>query len=145
MQIQYVKSSTLGRDKPFQWRIGENSDIEIKRDFKNKPGVNLPFAHQELDKLNSYIPKDKWIPLANSVSKLGDGTEKDGVGSFIYKNIKPNETFAQAASQISAIFVLAGVWDYNGRKKDMEFKKKSDDWIGLVNEYYKHLQNRTRG
>jgi hypothetical protein len=79
--------------------------------------------------------------LANSVEKLGIGTErKDGIGYFFYNGLKWDTTHSQLASQLASIFLSAGVWESNGRKRNIKFRFLDiQNWCELVREHYYDL------
>lgn len=68
------------------------------------------------------------MPLANSVSKVKDGIEKDGIGTYIYNNIKQDPSLVQTSSQLVAILYNANVLYYNDKKNGMEFWINKIDW-----------------
>jgi hypothetical protein len=37
---------------------------------------------------------------------------------------------------LGVIFSLSGVWEYNGKKKGIEFRQLSKEWRNLVGGYY---------
>lgn len=134
----YCLAFTLGgKHKRFWWKINKDYSLEIIRKFNSGNGkITLEtFTEKEIKNIQQFINGSK-IPLANNVQKIKDGTEKEGLGKFLYENLNKNTTQAQLASHISTIFYNSGTWDYNGKKKDMLFWKKSEDWKNLLNSYY---------
>jgi hypothetical protein len=69
----------------------------------------------------------EWKALANNAAKLYTGTEKDGIGKFLYK-LRPEVSYAQLSSQLGAIFYQAGVWEWNEERRGMEFLLLSENW-----------------
>ena len=57
----------------------------------------------------------EWWPLANNVEKLANGTEKHGLGRFLYEQLGRDTAGAQLAGQLGVILTSAGVWDYHGK------------------------------
>jgi len=134
----YCLGYTLGgKHKIFWWRLKENYSLEIIRKFNADTGkINSSiFTEKEIDKIQEFINGNK-IPLANNVQKLQNGTEKEGLGKFLYENLDKNTTEAQLASHISAIFYYSGIWDYNEKKKGMLFWRKTMSWKSLLNSYF---------
>ncbi|TKT94154.1 hypothetical protein [Dyadobacter frigoris] len=135
---------TLGSQaKPFLSKINESLNLHIRRQFKNKPNdVISKFSSEDLNAIQSYMKDQNWIPLANSISKMKNGSEIPGLGSFVYNNIRGNTTFAQSTSQLAAIFVTAGIWEFDIKRvgskgnKRMVFKFRDIDWKEALIDYY---------
>ncbi|RLA73625.1 MAG: hypothetical protein DRG30_06035 [Epsilonproteobacteria bacterium] len=133
----YCLAFTLGgKHKRFWWKIDENCSITIIRKFNSGSGkITLDiFTEKEIENIQQFINGNK-IPLANNVEKIKDGTEKEGLGRFLYEQLNKNTTQAQLASHISAIFYYAGIWDYNRQVRNMLFWNKSKDWKNLIKAY----------
>lgn len=126
MGTNWIKNNTLSAEKPFLW-FYDGERIIIKRKFKNNPEFINIFSNDEIEKLILYIKQNSRVALANSVTKVQDGTEKDGIGKFIYNNINKDSSKQQAASQLVTIFYNADILLYNNKKKNMEF------WINNIN------------
>lgn len=126
--MKCIKCTTLGaKNKEFEWTYSTSDGITIFRDFKN--GSNkVVFTNDDIEKMLKYIEFKKEVELANSVTKLLYGTEKDGIGKFIYENIDKNTTTAQAASQLVAIFYKAGILGYNQKPRGMKFWLECNEW-----------------
>ncbi len=134
---KWLLGHTLAKDKPFYWKIDDAGNIYIKRKFKHaKDYLEQKLSNQELNKLDEFMSDREWKSLANSVSKLGTGTEKSGVGWFLYHQLGMDGTAAQLSSQLGTIFTNSGAWLYNGKKKNIEFKKNTENWFQKVNDYY---------
>lgn len=78
----------------------------------------------------------EWKALANGAAKLYMGTEKDGIGKFLYK-LRPEVSYAQLSSQLAAIFYQSGVWEWNEQKRGMEFLLLSENWQEKTIKYYR--------
>lgn len=78
----------------------------------------------------------EWKTLANDAAKLCMGTEKDGIGKFLYK-LRPEVSYAQLSSQLGAIFYQAGVWEWNEQKRGMKFLLLSENWQEKTTVYYR--------
>lgn len=132
-----MQNNTLGaKEKPFLW-FYDGEKISVKRKIKNNIELKNDFFNNELDILMSYIKKNGRVSLANNVTKIQDGTEKDGIGNFIYTNISNNMSKAQAASQLVSIFYNTKVLCFNGRKTNMEFWIDNINWRERVLSYIK--------
>ena len=77
----------------------------------------------------------EWKYLANNASKLYNGTEKEGIGKFLYK-LRPEVSYAQLSSQLGAIFYHSKVWKWNEQKRGMKFLLLSQDWQQKTMQYY---------
>ncbi|RCW24158.1 hypothetical protein [Marinilabilia salmonicolor] len=122
-------SNTLGpKAKSFKWRITPSQDLVISRVFKGDNLKKTTLAKNEVDRIERFVRiKGDWVDLANNVEKLGNGTEKEGIGSFIYKQLGRNTVEAQLSSHIGAIFVNAGIWEYR-KQRGLQFKSKGESW-----------------
>ncbi len=90
----------------------------------------------DLGHIHSYVSKNNWTHLANSVSKIPNGIEKEGIGKFMYEKLGLSVSDAQLASHISALFCQAGIWESNGVVKGMMFRKMQDDWQTALIDLY---------
>ena len=77
----------------------------------------------------------EWKDLANDASKLYMGTEKDGIGKFLYR-LRPEVPYAQLSSHLGAIFYHSEVWKWNGQKRGMKFLLLSENWQEKIMQYY---------
>ncbi|WP_159468318.1 hypothetical protein [Dyadobacter sp. 3J3] len=132
-----------GKKKPFSSKIDENINLIIQRRFKGtKPDNISKYSFEELEAIQLFMKNQNWVPLANSVSNMQNGSEILGLGSFVFNNIRANQVFAQSTSQLAAIFVVAGIWDLdkmqiNGKgKRRMVFKYKDINWKEALIAYY---------
>jgi hypothetical protein len=134
----WLYEKTLGgKAKEFWWKIDEEYNILIKRRFAHqKEPLTQKVTSEEINKLDEYLSDGEWKALSNNVEKLRLGIEKPGIGKFLYDNLKMNETEAQLSSHLGTIFSNSGAWLYNGKEKNMEFKKNTEDWKRLIKEYY---------
>lgn len=115
------------KQKEFKWRYSKSDGIVITRTFKS--GTNkTEFSNEDIDKIINFIKEKGIVPLANNVEKLANGTEKEGIGSFIYQNISSDMANAQAASQLVSILYNVGVLGYNGAARGMEFWALEENW-----------------
>ena len=146
MGHSWADEDTLGgKAKTFQWKIDEDCTVSIKRVFHLESGTKeniKTVSSDELEKINAFVSSENWCHLANNVDKLRHGTEKEGIGKFLYDELGWNETDCQLASHLGPIFFMSGVWDYNGRKRGIMFKRMSMDWCRLIKRYYKRSVSR---
>ena len=132
--MNYITFRTLGaKGKLFKWMFDPKIGLKIYRQFSNGERVDT-FSINEIEQIIQFTLSNGNVPLANSVDKMHKGTEKIGLGSFIYKHFDKDITKAQAASQLAAILVKTGIFDFNGVTRNMEFWIKNKDWqLLLVN------------
>lgn len=83
MTDKLMNGYTLARGKPFSWSY-DGEEIFISKKDKNMVEHTFIFTNTEIDGLIAYIKEKDVVPLANSVSKVPDGTEKDGIGKYIF-------------------------------------------------------------
>lgn len=133
----FVDETTLGVGKAFIWRLLDDGGIEIARPF-GRMGIAAPSTYEkaDLDRLQALVASYSWTALANNVEKLYHGTEKAGLGSFLLA-LGKSQTDAQGASQLAAIFVKSGAWEWNGKRKGMEFHANGGDWKDAIQSYYR--------
>lgn len=136
----WLSETTLGgKSKIFWWKIDEESNIHIKRifDFKNekKELIKIATAY-ELNQLDDYMKDGSWKYIANNVENLALGTEKPGIGIFLYDNLNWSGTEAQLSGHLGVIFYKSGTWDYNGKKRGIQHKRISDNWNESIKNYY---------
>ncbi len=91
------------------------------------------------------VQRNDWVCLANNVQKLAAGTEIDGLGSFLYKELTGwgNTADAQLASHIAALFVHSEVFELQSpRQTKLRFRLKypkmsTDEMVELLCAAYK--------
>jgi hypothetical protein len=134
----WILGTTLGaKEKHFEWRVDDNCFLSIRRRFELKTGSRIEektISPNEIGQINNLVSQG-WCCLANNVKKLRAGTEKDGIGSFLYNTLGWNETDSQLASQLAALFTKAGVWHYDSKKINMQFKAIQSDWCKCLQDY----------
>ncbi len=141
----YVIDTTLGHGGLFNWLIEATGSIEIRRRFVGgQVTVNI-YSKDELEQLNAFVAEREWAALANDVEKLHHGTEKEGLGQFLKEVLGMSVAAAQGASQLAAIFVKAGVWEDNGRKRGMAFRCAKTDWQVSLKAYYEQSKRSQAG
>ncbi len=141
----YVIDTTLGHGGLFNWLIDAAGSIEIRRRFVGgQVTVNI-YSKDELEQLNAFVAEREWAALANDVEKLHHGTEKEGLGQFLKEVLGMSVAAAQGASQLAAIFVKAGVWEDNGRKRGMAFRCVESAWQVGLEAYYAQRKSTQAG
>jgi len=88
MSASWSRSHTLGiKQKTFSWRIDGRGNIFIKRKFRRGrfPRIDK-ISCSHLEKLYRFMEDLEWKDLANDAAKMYMGTEKDGIGKFIYSS-----------------------------------------------------------
>jgi hypothetical protein len=116
-----VLSRTHGGEKAkeFRW-IVEGRAVVIK----NEEGRVHRFEISEISQVLGHLHRDfgrGWFPLANSVSKMPAGTEKAGLGSFIYR-MSGDVTHAQGASYLGVVLEEAGILEWNQKSTGIEWR-----------------------
>ncbi len=123
----FEKGFTLGKSNPFYWEYNQDTGIKIIRQFKNNEREDI-FTNEDISKIIDYVKKRGKVRLSNNVEKIKNGTEIEGLGKFVFNEIKKNTSYAQSMSQFVAIMVKLGIFEYNGAKKLLEFWLVNEDW-----------------
>ncbi|GAB3709822.1 hypothetical protein GCM10027592_46350 [Spirosoma flavus] len=140
---EWCQDNTLGgKSKEFLWKLEPDHSLSIQRDFKGDNFKKISFDN--LQAIQDFVQQNGWTVLANSVSKLPDKKEKEGLGKFLYENLKWSNTNAQLASQLAALFVNAGIWASNGRRRGIQVKNQSNSWYTELEAYYKNVMSRSK-
>jgi hypothetical protein len=142
MSAVWSRSYTLGiKQKAFSWRIDSHGNIFIKRKFRRNrfPRIDK-ISSSHLEKLCRFMQDLEWKDLANGASKMYMGTEKNGIGKFLYR-LRPEVPYAQLSSQLGAIFYRSEVWEWNEQKRGMKFLLLSRDWQEKTMQYYMNSLN----
>lgn len=130
--MEWRKEITLGaKQKEFMWSYNQKEGITIKRIFKTEE-IETNFNNEDLKKIINYIRREGGVELANNIKKLSDGTEKNGLGTYIYKEVSNNLKDALAASQLVAVLKAVKVLDYNGVKRGMKFYLVEEGWQRIL-------------
>jgi hypothetical protein len=141
----YVVDSTLGHGGLFNWLIEVTGTVAIRRRFADGQVYVNRYSKADLDLLHAFVSAREWTSLASDVQKLHQGTEKEGLGQFLKETLGMSIASAQGASQLAAIFVKAGVWEDNGRKRGMAFRSNDADWQPGLESYCSELLQRQIG
>ncbi len=134
-----IQAHTLGKGNVFWWAIDPEGNITIERKFKNESTESTIIRNIEVNKIFEYV-EEEWVSLANNVEKLRKGTEKEGIGKFMYEVLRWNETDCQLSGHLGAIFTKTGVWDHNGMKRGIMFRRKLPYWKESLLDFIKPTQ-----
>ncbi len=134
----WVYSTTLGsREKKFHWKIDDEVNLHILRQFKlAKYDTNDRLSTEQIGQIADFVSRNGEVRLSNNVVKLGKGTEKEGLGRFMFETFDLTPTKAQASSQLAALFVDAGIWKWNEKKRGMAFQTNTIHWKDTLRAYY---------
>ena len=138
MATLWSVSHTLGtKEKVFSWWIDSRGNIFIKRKFRNDlfPRIDK-ISCSNLDKLQGFMQDREWKDLANNAEKLYTGTEKEGIGKFLYR-LRAEVPYAHLSSQLAAIFYHSEVWEWNEQKIGMKFQLLPGNWQERTMRYYR--------
>lgn len=95
----------------FDWQLSATLEI-----FKTSEPTYRNYTRADLIQacrwLFNLFGRD-WFPLADDVKKLGNGTEKNGLGVALY-TIYPNTAYGQGASYVGVILEELGLLEWNG-------------------------------
>lgn len=130
------KLNTMGgKEKPFKW-IYENRTLKINKESAGKI-VTVEYSYYEVLSVLIYLDKFGPLPLANSVSKLYNGVEKQGIGTFVYNNSEQDMVKAQSVSQLMPVLHELGLVEHNNKKRGILFNICNQAYIYNLNEYIK--------
>jgi hypothetical protein len=117
-----AKMSTThgGKAKRFVWSYRD--DLLV---IKTNEGKTHQYTLQEIIAILSVLRtkfEHGWFPLANNVQKMFELEERPGLGSTIY-SLRPGDTYhAQGASYLGVVLEEAGILEWNGRMKGIEWR-----------------------
>ena len=100
--------------KTFSFEVSLDA-LESRNDANRMDRFTLVETEALLRKLFGDF-RQGWFPLANNVTKMHAGDEKDGLGKFIY-DATGKVTHAQAASYLGPILEALGVTEWNGKRR----------------------------
>lgn len=109
-----------GRARKFEWSL-RDSAVHIQ----SESGVEHRFTVNEILQIIRDLDavfRGEWIPLANNVEKLYDGTENLGLGTAIYRLRPGDTTHAQGASYLGVVLEEIGVFRWNNEKKGIAWR-----------------------
>jgi hypothetical protein len=109
-----------GRARSFEWSL-EGGTVQIKSESGMSHAYSLEEILAVLRLLDAHF-RGNWFPLANNVEKLYHGEERYGLGGAIHQQ-KPGDTLhAQGASYLGVALERAGVFEWNGKKREIEWR-----------------------
>lgn len=129
-QIEWRKATTRGgKAKDFKWRCDETKDaLVVTRKLQNRE-EEYSFAelfrviHQLYDRFGY-----DWFPLANSLTKLQDGTERQGLGMSLFESYSgvpsARVSHAQGASQIGVVLEALRIVEWNRESRGIQWRLK---------------------
>jgi predicted metal-dependent hydrolase len=149
--MEEVIFKTLGKGNPFFVQVDSSkNEVNVRREFDNGQVHGKTISLKDLEAINDYVKSaGDWVCLANNVQRLHEGTEGEGLGSFLYTKLPGwnNTADAQLASQIAALFVHSGVFEQQKpRQGRLRFRNKypamhAKQVFGmLLMEYARRLQ-----
>ena len=109
-----------GKSRTFQWRF-VNDLLTIENEFGRIHEYQLAEIYNILQWLQCEF-HNEWFPLANNVEKLGNGTEKKGLGAAIYRQKPGDVTHAQGSSYLGVVLEWAQLLEWNGAKKGIQWR-----------------------
>lgn len=113
-----------GRAKHFTWSCQQGRLV-----IKNEDGKVHSYSVAEIGGILDTLLAEfgsQWIPLANNVQKLHEGTEIPGLGSTICR-LHPGDIFhAQGASYLGVVLEEAGLLEWNGKALGIKWRIVAD-------------------
>lgn len=117
-----------GKSVPFKWHINDEK-ITIQSDK-----MHHEYTHTEILTALGWLQrrfKTSPFPLGNSVSKVGNETEKDGLGKALY-SVKKDTTFAQRASYLGVVLEQMGIFEFVSHPITWQFAKKDQGTLDAI-------------
>ncbi len=122
------KTNEIGTvNKGFLWEY-KKEELIIQKSLKAS-NARMVFTKDQVERIINYIGDEGPAYLGNDLGKLASGREKEGIGLFIYENIKKDLTTAQYAGHLVAIFLEQNIIEIYGHKRDLTFILKRPDYI----------------
>lgn len=122
------KTNEIGTvNKGFLWEYNKGQ-LVIQKSLR-AANTRMVFTKAELERIINYIGDEGPAYLGNDIGKLASGREKEGIGLFIYENIKKDLTTAQYAGHLVAIFLERNIIEIYGHKRDLTYILKRPDYI----------------
>jgi len=109
-----------GKSRKFEWGFA-NDLLTIKNEFERIHVYPLREIYSILQWLESEF-HNEWFPLANNVEKLGNGTERKGLGIAIYRQNPGDVTHAQGASYLGVVLESVRLFEWNGAKWGIQWR-----------------------
>jgi hypothetical protein len=109
-----------GKSREFEWGF-TNDFLTITNAFERIHEYQLREIYSILQWLESEF-YNEWFPLANNVEKLGNGTERKGLGVAIYRQRPGDVTHAQGASYLGVVLESVRLFEWNGAKRGIQWR-----------------------
>jgi hypothetical protein len=110
-----------GKAKEFLWAFEPHIDsLKIDRGLANPDYFKIHEVFSVVHILYDHFGSD-WYPLANNVEKMGNETERVGLGTTIF-SISRDITHAQAASQLGVILEKLGIFEWNNKLRGIAWR-----------------------
>ena len=130
---------TQGKKVKFYWFFRERF-LEII----NENDLTHRYHFEEILQILNRLEKEhgiSWFPLANNVAKMGNGTEKPGLGMAILEGAPGNITHAQGASYLGVVLEKLGIFEWNGKRRGIKWRilksiKNKNDLMDLNNDHF---------
>ena len=113
--------------KEFLWRLDATSETVI---IENEKGRKLTYTVGEVREILLALHRRfraDFFPLANNVERLGNGTERPGLGTTMLDLLGHNVTKAQGASYLGAVLEEIGFFTWNDRNWGIEWRLVDTD------------------
>jgi len=132
--MSYTRGGYVNR-KRFTWFL----DIDPgKLIIVKENGQKLSYSLREIQnilKASKTRFSTGYIPLANNVELLSNGTEQAGLGTIILKQYPRDISRAQGASYLGVVLEECGYLKWNGRNKGIEWRMIDDKFaIGTLTD-----------
>lgn len=122
--MEAVTRGGSNQARKFSWEIS-NNQITIN----SESGISHKYSMSEVSAALMWL-KCKFgtntFPLANNVERLGQGTEKDGLGLALY-SIRKKTTFAQGSSYLGVVLEKLGVFQFDSEQSVISWRLTPDD------------------
>ena len=129
---RWISGNTLSGNK-FYWWLDDVDTLHLFRQIKPKNTWDK-FTADQIDEINYFVSKaDGELTLDNSVSE----SKKSGLGHYMQISFRLSNTQKQLASHIAALFIEAGIWQWNGLRRNIKFKSNNIDWRSHLRSQYK--------
>jgi len=113
--------------KEFVWRLDATSEtVNIENEKGRKLAYTVGEVREILLALRRQFGAD-FFPFANNVERLGNGTERPGLGTTMLDLLGHNVAKAQGASYLGVVLEEAGILCWNGRHRGIEWRLEDPD------------------
>jgi len=116
---------THGKKVQFDWSLVGNSLT-----IKNEHGRTHKYQLDEILSIIKWLHAEfgaGWFPLANNVQKLGNATEKPGLGIAILNQSPDDIEHAQGSSYLGVILDYCGIFKWNGKRRGIKWRIMKDN------------------